>query len=354
MADAAAAPADDAAQDDGAGPDAAKAAAPGATEAAILLMALGEDEAAKVLRFMQPEEVQRLGTAMGAIDGVSQQAIGDTLERFATRIGGESSLGLDSNDYFRSTLERAIGRERATNVLSTLEPPPERWRPPSLGWMHTRSIVRLLRGEHPQLIATVLGVLPADRAGEVLAAMPEEQQVDLITRVSKLDVVHPAALAEIDEILRAGLAADGDVALSGIGGVQNAAELLNSVGKEAEQRILEAIDESDEELATRLREGMFIFENLMDLDNRGFQTLLRDVANDELILALKGASDELQKKIFANMSKRAAELLADDLAAKGPVRLSEVETAQRAILNTAKRLDDEGQIQLGSSGEALV
>jgi len=326
----------------------------GATEAAILLMALGEDEAAKVLRFMKPEEVQRLGVAMGAIRGVSQADIGETLERFADRIGGESSLGMDSGAYFRNTLERAIGHERATNVLSTLEPEREQWAPPSLGWMHTKSIVRLLHDEHPQMIATVLGLLPSDRAGQVLAALPAEQQVDLVQRVSRLDAVHPAALSELDEILRSGLTVDAEVELSGVGGVQSASEMLNSVGKEAETRILEAIDSSDDELAERLREGMFIFENLLALDNRGMQTLLRDVSNDDLILALKGASDELKDKIFSNMSSRAAELLADDLAAKGPVRLSEVETAQRAILNIAKRLDEDGQIQLGNSGEDLV
>jgi len=326
----------------------------GATEAAILLMALGEDEAAKVLRFMKPEEVQRLGTAMGEINGVSQQAIGSTLERFADRIGGESSLGMDSGDYFRSTLERAIGHDRATNVLSTLTPAREQWVPPSLGWMHTKSIVRSLHGEHPQLIATVLGLLPGKRAGEVLAALPAEQQADLVRRVTRLDAVHPGALSELDEILRTVLTRDAEVELSGLGGKQAASEMLNAVGKDAETRILEAIDEADEELANELRDGMFIFENLLALDHRSMQTLLRDVSNEDLILALKGASEELKVKIFANMSSRAAELLADDLAAKGPVRLSEVETAQRSILDVAKRLDEDGQIQLGTSGEQLV
>lgn len=334
--------------------DAAASTAAGSMEAAILLMALGEEEAAGVLRYMEPAEVQAIGAAMSNMGGVSQQAIGDTLDRFASRIVDDSSLGFDSKDYFRSTLARAIGPERATNVLSRLEPTIEQRRPASLKWMHPRSITRLLRDEHPQVIATVLGILPREQAGEVLMCLPAEQQCDLLQRITRLDTVHPAALAEIDAILNAGLVEDAEVELAGLGGLQSAAEILNAIDKSVEQRLLEEIDALDEELGTKIREGMFVFENLLEVDNRSLQTLLRELNNDSLILALKGASKEVAEKLFSNMSKRAAELLADDLSAKGPVRLSEVETAQREILDTAKRLEADGSIQLGGSGEALV
>lgn len=323
-------------------------------DAAILLMALGEEEAAAVLRFMEPREVQAIGEAMARIDGVSQQAIGETLDRFAGTIAGNSSLGLDSQDYFRATLVRAVGPERANGVLSRLPPSPARREPASLKWMHPSSVARLLAGEHPQLVATVLGMLPRAQAGEVLGRLPEAGRADLVRRISRLDALHPEALAEIEELLQSGLATDIEVELTGLGGVDAAAEILNAVGKEAEEAILAEIDSDDEELGTSIREGMFKFENLLAVDGRSLQRLLRELGGDSLVLALKGASAALRTKLLENMSKRAAELLEDDLAAKGPVRLSEVEAAQREILDIAKKLDADGEIQLGTGGEALV
>ena len=326
----------------------------GAVDAAVLLMALGEEEAAAVLRYMEPTEVQAIGEAMAAIDGVSQREIGRTLDRFAGAIREGSSLGLDSEGYFRDTLTRAVGASRANGVLSRLPPSPERGRPASLKWMHPASVARLLDGEHPQLVATVLGLLPRAQAGEVLTRLPAERRADLVRRIGRLDAIHPEALAEIDELLQSGLAEDVEVELSGLGGADVAAEILNAVGKEAEEAILEAIDADDEALGTAIREGMFKFENLLDVDGRSLQRLLRELGGDSLVLALKGASAELRDKLLANMSKNAAAMLQDDMAAKGPVRLSEVEAAQREILDAAKRLDADGEIQLGTGGEALV
>jgi len=326
----------------------------GPVDAAILLMALGEKEAAAVLRYMEPGEVQAIGEAMSAIHGVSQREIGLTLERFAGAVPEGSALGLDSEHYFRSTLTRAVGAPRANGVLSRMAPSPERGRPTSLKWMHPASVVRLLDGEHPQLVATVLGLLPRAQAGDVLERLPAERHADLMQRIGKLDTLHPEALAEIDELLQSGLADDDEVELSGLGGVDAVAEILNAVGKTAEEAILEAIDASDEVFGAAIREGMFKFENLLEVDGRSLQRLLRELGGDLLVLALKGASAGLHAKLLANMSKNAAALLEDDLAAKGPVRLSEVEAAQREILDVAKRLDAEGEIQLGGGGEALV
>ncbi len=271
----------------------------GSARAAILLMALGEEEASSILQFMEPAEVQNIGEAMAAINGVSQDEIGHTLDHFIGRIGKESSLGFGSTDYFKSTLTKAVG-------------------------------------------------------GEILNSLPAELHSDLIIRISELDTLHPSALTELDEIIKKASENNADVEISGIGGISAASEILNGVSKEAEERIFEEIEALDSELCEKIKEGMFIFENLLTLDDRGMQTLLRDVNNEQLILALKGATSEMQAKIFTNMSSRAAELLKDDLDAKGPVKLSEVEESQREILVVAHQLAEDGKIALSSKGDDFV
>ena len=326
----------------------------GPSQAAILLMALGEEEAVSILRHMEPSEVQSLGKAMSRIRGVSQQQIGQTLDDFVGRVREQSSLGIGSADWFRATLTRALGDDKAKGVLSKMRDAGERNGLTALKWMDASVIARIMRNEHPQTVATVLSQLPPSQAGEVLDRLPMDRHPDIIMRVSKLDTLHPAALAELDEIIEQLFAEDAEVELSGVGGVQNASEILNGVSKDAETHILDTIHRLDKNLANELREGMFIFENLDAVDDRGMQRLLREVPGEELILALKGASATLADKIFRNMSARAADILRDDLAAKGPVRLSEVEAAQREILIVAKRLSDEGAIALTSKGDEYV
>jgi len=326
----------------------------GSSQAAILLMALGEEEAAGVLRYLEPAEVQVLGEAMGAIRGVSQEQIGETLDDFVGRIRQESSLGLGSAEWFRTTLIRALGEDKAKGVFARMGDANPRAGLTALKWMDARVIARIMHGEHPQTIATVLSQLPPEQAGDVLNRLPSEQHADIVMRVSRLDTLHPAALAELDEIIEQLFAEDTDVELSGIGGVQYASEILNGVSKEAETSILETIDGLDQDLAAELREGMFIFENLLGIDDRGMQTLLREVPGEKLIVALKGTSEELSAKIFRNMSSRAADIMRDDLAAKGPVKLSEVEAAQREVLVIAKRLAEEDKIALGGKGDEYV
>lgn len=332
----------------------AKPALSGSSQAAILLMALGEEEAASILQHMEPSEVQALGEAMTAIKGVSQEQIGDTLDQFIDRIGHESSLSLGSADYFKSTLTRALGKDKATSVLSQMHTRDEEQGLTALKWMDPRVIVKLVRNEHPQIIATVLSQLSRAQAGEVLNQLPEKIQADIVLRITRLDSVHPAAMKELNEIITQLFQNNADIELTGIGGVQSAAEILNGVNKDTEKSILEIIESIDGELCEKIRDGMFIFENLLALDDRGMQSLLREVSNEHMLLALKGASIELQQKIFKNMSKRAAELLKDDLEAKGPVKLTEVEESQREILIVAKRLSDEGTIALSSKGDDYV
>ena len=326
----------------------------GSCQAAILLMALGEEEAAGILQHMKPEEVQALGEAMSAINGVSQEQIGDTLDQFVSRVRNESSLGLESASYFKSTLTRALGKDRASNVLSRMGPQEDDQGLTALKWMDARVVAKIIRNEHPQIMATVLSQLSRERAGEVLDLLPETLRADVVMRIVKLDKLHPAALADLNEVIQELFENDASIELAGLGGVQVVAEILNGVSKQSEELILEAIEEADSEVMERIKEGMFIFENLLNVSDRDTQTLLRDLANEDLIIALKGASEELAAKIFKNMSSRAAELLKDDLDAKGPVKLSDVQTAQRSILTTAQQLAEDDKISLGGKGEDFV
>lgn len=326
----------------------------GSCQAAILLMALGEEEAAGILKHMKPDEVQVLGEAMNEINGVSQQQISYTLEQFMLRVRNETSIGLESASYFKSTLTRALGKEKAASVLSRMQFVEEEHGLTALKWMDPRVVAKIILGEHPQIIATVLSQLSSEQAGAVLDILPAEIHSDIVMRIVKLDKLHPSALVDLNEIIHDLFENNASIELSGLGGVQVVAEMLNGVSKESEERILAEIEETDKGMVSEIRDGMFIFENLLGVSDRDTQTLLRDLSNDDLIIALKGASQEMQDKVFRNMSSRAAELLRDDLGAKGPVKLSEVETAQRAILTAAQDLAEDGKIALGGKGDDYV
>ena len=326
----------------------------GSTQAAILLMALGEEEAATVLKHMKPEEVQAVGEAMAAINGITQEQIGETLEQFIGRVRNESSLGLESAKYFKSTLTRALGKDKATSVLARMEPMDDDSGLSTLQWMDPRVVAKIISNEHPQIIATVLSQLKAPQAGAVLDLLPDNIRADIMMRIVRLDKIHPAALADLNDIIQELFESNATIELSGVGGINSVAEILNSVSKDAEEQILVALEEIDADVVGQIKESMFIFENLLMVSDRDMQTLMRDLGNDDLILALKGASQEMQDKIFRNMSSRAAELLRDDLEAKGPVRLTEVEEAQRAILTIAKQAAEDDKISLGGKGDDFV
>lgn len=326
----------------------------GSTQAAILLMAIGEEEAATVLKHMKPEEVQAVGEAMAAINGVTQEQIGDTLDQFINRVRNQSSLGVESAKYFKSTLTRALGVDKATSVLASMEPMDDDSGLSSLQWMDPRVVAKIISKEHPQIIATVLSQLKSQQAGAVLDLLPDDIRPDIMMRIVKLDKIHPAALADLNEIIQELFENNATIEISGLGGVSTVAEILNSVSKDAEEQILAAIEETDSDVVAQIKEGMFIFENLLTVTDRDMQTLMRDLSNGDLILALKGASEEMQQKIFRNMSSRAAELLKDDLEAQGPVRLTEVEDAQRSIITAAKQASEDGKISLGGKGDDFV
>lgn len=320
--------------------------------AAVLLMTIGEESAAEVLKHMGPKEVQRIGIAMTRIGDISKDVVKGVLEEFMETVNSQTSVGMGAEEYVRNVLTNALGEEKAAGIIDRILLGGNSKGLESLKWMDARAIAELIRNEHPQIITIILSYLDSDHAAVVLAEFPEKVQADIMLRIATLEGVQPAAMKELNDTLEKQLKGGANVQSSNIGGIKTAADILNFVDGAVEAAIMEKVKESDEELGQEIQDLMFVFDNLVDVDDRGIQTILREVATDTLLLALKATDDELKEKIFDNMSKRAAEMLRDDLEAKGPVRLSEVETAQKEILTITRRLADEGQITLGSGGSA--
>jgi flagellar motor switch protein FliG len=326
----------------------AKGKVDGAQKAAIFLMALGEATAAEVLRHIGPKEVQQVGVAMAALENVSKDTVQAALDEFIDYVKTETGLAIGNHDYIRNVLVGALGENKAGGMIDRILLGGNTKGLDSLKWMESRSIVELIREEHPQVIAIVLSYLDSDQAAEVLSEFPEKVRADLLVRIATMDGIQPDAMQELNDMLEQQLHGRGSVRSSGIGGAKAAANILNFV--DMESGILAQIKEVDTNLGQEIEDLMFVFEHLVDVDDRGIQTLLREISTDNLVLALKGADDKVREKMFSCMSQRAAEMLKDDLEAKGPVRLSEVEAAQKEILSIARRLADEGHIALGSAG----
>ncbi len=319
--------------------------------AAILLLSLGQDEAAEVLKNLGLKEVQKLGHAMAALKQVPRDRIEKVIDEFTDQSAKGAPVAVD-NDTIKAMLTKALGDDRAANLISRIMQGGDTAGIEGLKWMDAPTVADMIRNEHPQIIATILVHLEFDQAGEILKNFTERLRNDVLLRIATLDGVQPVALHELNEALKRVLAsASGNVKKAAMGGVRHAAEILNFVGQQVETAIVDNVREYDPELAQNILDEMFVFENLLDIDDRGIQLLLREVQSDSLIIALKGAAQELRDKIFKNMSQRAAEMLKEDLESKGPVRLSEVEAEQREILKVARRLADEGQLQLGGGGE---
>lgn len=319
-------------------------------KAAILLMSIGEENAAEILKHMGPKEVQRIGVAMANIGDVSKDIVRQVMEDFIVTVNEKTSFGVGAGEYVRNVLVKSLGEDKAAGIIDRILLGGNASGLESLKWMDPRAVVDLVKNEHPQIIAIILSYLDSDQAAEVLTAMPEKVRSDLLLRIATLDGVQPAAMKELNSTLEIQLKGNSGVQSSRIGGVKAAANILNFVETSLEASIMEKLKEADGDLGQEIQDLMFVFDNLIDVDDRGIQTLLREVSTDNLLLALKGADDELKEKIFSNMSSRAAEMLKDDLEAKGPVRLSEVEASQKEILTIARRLADEGQIMLGGAG----
>ncbi len=322
----------------------------GADKAAIFLMTLGESTAVEVMKHLGPREVQSIGAAMSGLDNVSKEMVEVTMSDFIERMQKQTPIGIGSDQYIRTVLTDALGEEKANAMIDRIALGGSSKGLESLKWMDPRSVVELVRFEHPQIIAIVLSYLDSDQAAQVLDNLPQAGHADLLMRIAAMDSVQPAAMQELNDILEMQLRGGSKGQASSLGGIKCAAEILNFVDRGAEAEITEQITETDPELAAQMQELRFVFDNLIDIDDRGIQALLREVSTDNLVLALKGTDDEVQDKVFSNMSSRAADMLRDDLEAKGPVKLSEVEVAQKEILAIARRLADEGTISLGGPG----
>ena len=326
----------------------------GVDKAAIFLMTLGEAQAAEVIKHLGPREVQKIGTAMASLQNVSRDMVKVSVDEFVTGMQKQTSLGIGNDDYVRKVLNDALGEEKAKGMIDRILMGGSTRGLESLKWMDARSVLEVIRFEHPQVIAIVLSYLDSDHAAQVLQLMPENTRADLMMRVATMDGVQPAAMKELNDMLEVQLRGGNQGKNSGMGGLKRAADILNFVDRSVETRIGEVMAEHDPELAGKIQDLMFTFENLVDIDDRGIQTLLREVSSETLVLALKGTDDNIKAKIFKNMSQRAGDMLREDLETRGPVKLSDVEAAQKEIITTARRLSDEGQILLAGGGEAMV
>ena len=323
----------------------------GLTNSAILLMSLGEEEAAEVMKFLSPKEVQRLGQTMAKVKGVTRERIDNVLTFFEAESQGQTALGMDSDAYLRTVLTKALGPDKAGFILDRILQGGDTSGIEGLKWMDAASVAELLKNEHPQIIASVIVHLERDHAAEALSFFAERLRNDVLLRVATLEGIQPNALRELNDVLAKVLGGTENRKKAALGGVRVAAEILNFVGNTNEASAIETVREYDAELAQKILDEMFVFENIADLEDRALQLVLREVQSEALVIALKGANEPLREKVFANMSQRAAETLREDLESKGPVRLSDVEAQQKEILKVVRRLADEGEIALAGKGE---
>ncbi len=327
----------------------------GLRKTAILMLALGHEEAAEVFKYLGPKDVQKLGMAMTSVGKTGREEMEAVLREFHGQTEGRIDL-VDSDEYIRSVLRKALGDDKAAHLIDRILQGNESAGIESLKWMDAASVAEMIRNEHPQIIATIMVHLDRDHASEILNMLPERLRNDVMVRIATLEGVQPMAMRELNEVLTQ-LLSGGEIGKkSSLGGIKTAADILNYMGGAIEASVLANIREHDADLAQKIQDQMFTFDNVMELDDRSVQMLLREVQSETLIIALKGTSEELKAKIFRNMSSRAAEALKEDLESKGPVRLSEVEAEQKEILKIVRKLVDEGQIILGGKGgeEGLV
>ena len=322
----------------------------GTQKSAILMMLLGEDEASEIVRNLSPKEVQHLGTAMYSVQGLDQDTVNAVLDEFLAIIKAQTSLGMGAGNYIRNVMNKALGEDKAQSVLSRIAPSTSARPIEILDWMDARSIAELIIDEHPQIIALIISYLDAGQAADVLGLLPESLQSEIVRRIATLQTVGPDALAELENVMQSKFKANASLRAAKVGGVDAAARIMNFTKQNMEQRIMKDISRNDRELMQAIQESMFVFDNLIMSDDRSLQTLLRSVDNELLVLALKGADEPLREKLFSCMSKRAAANIMDEMEALGPVRLTEVQTAQKEIINVARRMSDEGTIVLAGRG----
>jgi flagellar motor switch protein FliG len=323
----------------------------GLEDAAILMMSLGEEEASEVFKYLSPKEVQGLGETIAKMKSVTRDRVETVLERFTTMASEQSNLVGDTDDYIKAVLRKALGDDKANLLIDRILQGGDVSGIESLKWMDPTSVAELLRNEHPQIVAAILVHLEFDQASEVLKHFTERQRNEVLIRIATLDGIQPTALKDLNEVMSKVLAGGDRLRKASLGGVKTAAEMINLMGASVETAVLDYIREADNELAQKIMDNMFTFDDLEKIDDKGIQLVLKEVQSESLVVALKGATPEMREKVFKNMSTRAAETLREDLEGRGPVRVSEVEAEQKEMLKIVRRLADEGQIVLGGAGD---
>lgn len=326
----------------------------GVQRAAVLLMSLGEHEAAEVLKHMGAKEVQKLGMAMATISNVSRDQAEEVIDSFVSTLATQTSLGVGADDYVRNVLVQALGEDKASGLIDRILHGRNTKGLDTLKWMEPKAIAELIRNEHPQIIAIVMSYLDPDQAAEVLKFLQDRVRADVLMRIASLDGVPPTALNELNEIMEKQFSGNQNVKSSTVGGIKAAANIMNFLETSQEAAVMAAIRQIDAGLGDKIQELMFVFDDLAELDDRSMQALLRDIPNDKLGVALRGADTGVKDKILKNMSQRAAQILTEDMEARGPVRLADVEAAQKEILNIVRQLADSGTIQLGAKTEEFL
>ena len=323
----------------------------GIENAAILLMSLGEEEASEVFKHLSPKEVQALGEQIAKLKVIKRAQVEEVLDKFDTVAETQSTLVTDTDEYVRAVLRKALGEDKANLLLDRILQGSDVSSIESLKWMDAASVAELLRNEHPQIIAAILAHLDFDQTASVLKLFPERGRNEVLIRIATLDGIQPTALKDLNEVMSQILAGGERMKKSSLGGAKTAAEIINMMGSSVEASVLDYIREADADLAQKIMDNMFTFDDVSKIDDKGIQAMLKEVQSESLVVALKGASAELREKIFRNMSTRAAETLREDLESRGPVRVSEVEAEQKEMLKIVRRLADEGQIVLGGGGD---
>ena len=326
----------------------------GVQRAAVLMLLLGEQQAAEIIRFLNPKEVQALGGAMVSVSDLSQEAVNAVLDEFVATIKKQTNLGLGVHDYVETVLQRALGKDKAASVLGRILPGSSSRGLEILRWMDARSIADMIRSEHPQVVAIILSVLEPDVAADVLNFLPAEARPEIISRVATLDTVPPSAMKELEQIMNKQFSSNSSTASASMGGIKAASKILNFTKTTPLAGIMSGVTTLDSSLAQKIQDNMFTFDNLVTCDNRSIQTIMRTVEPDLLMVGLKGADEGVRNKFFDNMSSRARSMFIDDMEAKGPMRLADVEEAQKQIMRTARKLSDTGDIVLAGGGDDFV
>ncbi|EPR3254006.1 flagellar motor switch protein FliG [Enterobacter hormaechei] len=325
-----------------------------AEKSAIVMLTLGDVLAAEVFKHLNAHEVKTISSSMVNMAGFTHDQMASVLRDFKNDSSEYAALSLNTNEYLRSVLVKALGEERSSTLLEDLLDTHQGGNGiETLNFMDPLAVFDLIREEHPQIIATILVHLKRNQAADVLSKFDDRERNDIMLRIATFGGVQPAALQELTEVLN-GLLHGQNLKRSKMGGVRPAAEILNLMKSQQEEAAIEAVRDFDSELAQKIIDEMFLFENLVDVEDRSIQRLLQEVESETLIIALKGADEALRAKFFRNMSRRQSDLMTEDLASRGPVRLSQVEAEQKTILNIVRRLAETGEIIIGGSDDAYV